>query len=93
MHGWDMVKGAEWMRHCLGAENNTPHQCSVSQINGTEALGGYIQSGCTESARGAGNRCPQVDISALPRVNISDPGWGKVPSAWLNSISGMHMHP
>jgi hypothetical protein len=46
MHGWDMVKGAEWMRHCLGGEHNIPHQCAVSQINGTEALGGYAQGSC-----------------------------------------------
>jgi hypothetical protein len=93
MHGWDMVKGAEWMRKCLGAEHNIPHQCAVSQINGTEALGGYTQSSCSPGALGAGGRCPQVDTSSLPRVNSSDSGWGRVPSAWTNSISGMHMHP
>jgi hypothetical protein len=85
MHGWDMVKGAEWMRKCFGAEHNTPHQCAISQINGTEELVGHY--GC-----GAGNRCPQVDVNSLPRINATDLGWGKVPSAWVNSISGMHMH-
>jgi hypothetical protein len=92
MHGWDMVKGAEWMRHCLGGEHNIPHQCAVSQINGTEALGGYAQVSCAPSAQGAAGRCPQVDLRSLSRVNVSDPGWGKIPSAWTNSISGMHMH-
>jgi hypothetical protein len=85
MHGWDMVKGAEWMRKCFGAEHNTPHQCAISQINGTEELVGHY--GC-----GASNRCPQVDPTSLPRINATDPGWGRVPSAWVNSISGMHMH-
>jgi hypothetical protein len=92
MHGWDMVKGAEWMRHCLGAEHTIPHQCASSQINATEALGGYVGAVCSPGSIGAGGRCPQVDVSSLPRLNVSDPGWGKIPSAWTNSISGMHMH-
>jgi hypothetical protein len=93
MHGWDMVKGAEWMRHCLGAEHNIPHQCAVSQINGTEALGGYAATSCSTGALGAGGRCPQVDLSSLSRVNISDPGWGKIPPSWLSSIGPHHVHP
>jgi hypothetical protein len=93
MHGWDMVKGAEWMRKCLGAEHNIPHQCAVSQINATEALGGYIQPTCSGApSTGAGGRCPQVDTSPLPHLLNSDPGWGKIPSTWLHTITGTHGH-
>jgi hypothetical protein len=85
MHGWDMVVMNKWLTNCSGVMHNIAHQCAVSQISATEQLVGHF--GC-----GANNRCPQVDVSPLARLNVSDPGWGKIPPAWSNSISSMHMH-
>jgi hypothetical protein len=72
MHGWDMVVMNKWLTNCSGVMHNIAHQCAVSQISATEQLVGHF--GC-----GANNRCPQVDVSPLARLNVSDPGWGKIP--------------
>jgi hypothetical protein len=87
MNGWDHNKQIEWEKKCLGVLNTPPHQCAVSQINGTSRLTGGIIDGEAGVVRN-----PQITSDKLPHASPTDSGWGLIPPSWLNSITDMHIH-
>lgn len=90
LDGWDNnfrsgVNG--WERNCLGTLGNVGHECNSSQINSTTWL-----KGGNAGEQGV-SRNPQVDLSAIPHVLQTDPGWMLIPPSWSGALTAHRVHP